>query len=174
MCNCMCNATNTDCPLFCHPKCGYPIFCPGEQPRFVEPQFFVGQLANCGIEESQLRRFFDDAKEIFHDTGMPMFPCIFHHFCLPFSPICAAAYCSKKRKVRQQADVPSRNLTMHVVKSPLLLYGGSVHVYIGSFATLHNNAANYNGTMCRSFSLQWILDITGSSVTLIIISTSRM
>ena len=40
----------------------------------------------------------DDTAEIFHETGMPMIPCLFHHFCLPFSPICAAMYCANKRK----------------------------------------------------------------------------
>ena len=39
-----------------------------------------------------------EVEKICNDTGMPMFPCLLHHFCIPFSPICAAMYCSSRRK----------------------------------------------------------------------------
>ena len=78
-------------------QCGYPICCPGIQPKFVEISFFPSQVSEI---EDDLRKLFEDAKEVFQETGMPMFPCIFHHFCLPFSPICALYYCMSQRKSR--------------------------------------------------------------------------
>jgi len=78
-------------------QCGYPICCPGEQPHFKLPRFSSKTLRDSGIQ-AELEQLFASADEIYYDTGMPMFPCICHHFCLPFSPICAAAYCTAKRK----------------------------------------------------------------------------
>ena len=51
----------------------------------------------------------EDVAKIFHETGMPMLPCLFHHFCLPFSPICAAMYCANQRKSRLEDLVKDFN-----------------------------------------------------------------
>ena len=50
--------------------------------------------------EADIRELMEDTAKIFHETGMPMLPCLLHHFCLPFSPICAAMYCANQRKSR--------------------------------------------------------------------------
>ena len=76
--------------------CGYPLCCPGRQPRYVQPQFYPSAITNLGIEKA-LRIFFKDIKQVFHRTGMPMLPFFCHHFCLPFSPFCASALCSNMR-----------------------------------------------------------------------------
>ena len=78
-------------------QCGYPICFPGNQPKFVEISFFPSQVSEI---EDDLRKLFEDAKEVFQETGIPMFPCILHHFCLPLSPICALSYCMSQRKSR--------------------------------------------------------------------------
>ena len=54
-------------------ECGYPICCPGNQPKFVEISFFPSQVSEI---EDDLRKLFEDAKEVFQETGMPPFPCI--------------------------------------------------------------------------------------------------
>ena len=54
-------------------------------------------MTDLGIEY-ELKQFMQACDDIFHKTGMPMFPCLCHHFCLPFSPVCAALYCASKRK----------------------------------------------------------------------------
>lgn len=54
-------------------------------------------ITNCGIEK-ELRKFMDDAGDVYHKTGMPLFPCIFGHFCVPFGPICLLLHCMNKRK----------------------------------------------------------------------------
>ena len=87
-------------------QCGYPVCCPGNQPKFVEVSFFPSQVSEI---EDDLRKLFEDAKEVFHETGMPMFPCLLHHFCLPFSPICAMFYCMSQRKSRLDELIQSFN-----------------------------------------------------------------
>ena len=69
------------------------------QPKFVEINFFPTSLTDMGIEQD-LREFMEEAEKIYHETGMPMYPCVFHHFCLPFSPFCAIMYCTSRRKSR--------------------------------------------------------------------------
>ena len=80
-------------------QCGYPICCPGNQPKFQEVNFFPTSISHLNME-ADIRELMDDTAKIFHETGMPMLPCLFHHFCLPFSPICAAMYCANQRKSR--------------------------------------------------------------------------
>ena len=63
----------------------------------MDVKFFPVSLGRLEIEED-LRNFMTEVENIYRETGMPMFPCIFHHFCLPFSPICAAMYCASQRK----------------------------------------------------------------------------
>ena len=59
--------------------------------------------------ESDLREFIKDTAEIYHDTGMPMLPCVLHHFCLPFSPACAACYFVGRRKSKLEDLVKDFN-----------------------------------------------------------------
>jgi len=80
-------------------QCGYPICCPGNQPHFKPMPFFPENLQPLGVE-NDLKEVMSEIDVAFHETGMPMFPCICHHFCLPFSPICAAFYCQGQRKSR--------------------------------------------------------------------------
>ena len=107
-------------------QCGYPLCCPGDQPKFV-PNPFPSQAAQAA--DVQLGTFFSESEEIFHETGMPMFPCMLHHFCLPFrykqrgsnlskstlnviySPICAMMYCANKRKSRLEELIKEWNET---------------------------------------------------------------
>ena len=89
-------------------QCGYPICCPGNQPKFVEVNFFPTSLTDMGIE-NDLREFFEGAEKIFHETGMPMFPCILHHFCLPFSPVCATMYFANQRKSKLEELIKDFN-----------------------------------------------------------------
>lgn len=78
-------------------QCGYPLCCPGNQPKFRKPAF-PNDYINYHLDMwPDMEEFILESGEIFHKTGMPMFPCLCHHFCLPFSPICAAAYCAKRR-----------------------------------------------------------------------------
>ena len=44
------------------------------------------------------RSFVTDINDVYHRTGMPPLPCMFHHMCLPFSPICAIFICAYRRK----------------------------------------------------------------------------
>jgi len=78
-------------------QCGYPICCPGDQPHFQPVPFLPENIQTLNIE-SDVKQVMGEIDGIFHNTGMPMFPCILHHFCLPFSPICAAFYCLSQRK----------------------------------------------------------------------------
>ena len=80
-------------------QCGYPICCPGNQPKFQEVNFFPTSISHLNME-ADIRELMEDTAKIFHETGMPMLPCLLHHFCLPFSPICAAMYCANQRKSR--------------------------------------------------------------------------
>ena len=41
--------------------CGYPICCPGNQPKFEEVDFFPRQVKDLGIEDD-LRKLFEEAK----------------------------------------------------------------------------------------------------------------
>ena len=106
-------------------QCGYPICCPGNQPNFVEVSFFPSQISEI---EDDLRKFFDDAKEAFHETGMPMFPCIFHHFCLPFSPICAMSYCKSQRKSRLDELIQNFNHRIANPKGILICWNSDYHL----------------------------------------------
>lgn len=89
-------------------QCGYPLCCPGKQPKFVDVEFFPTSIRDMGLEQD-LREFMEETEEIYHDTGMPMFPCTLHHFCLPFSPICALLYCMSKRKSKLEDIVKEFN-----------------------------------------------------------------
>lgn len=79
-------------------QCGYPICCPGNQPKFIPPAFPNSYIDGHLGMWPELKEFMSDAAEIFRVTGMPMCPCIAHHFCIPFSPVCAMLYFAKKRK----------------------------------------------------------------------------
>ena len=78
--------------------CGYPMCCPGKQPKFVRPPFPNRYIQNNLQLWDDLEDFMLESEEIFHKTGIPGCPCAFHHFCLPFSPFCAMYYCSWRRK----------------------------------------------------------------------------
>ena len=105
-------------------QCGYPICCPGtnhlfltklafksltldfirinhfaagNQPHIKKPEFYPESLVTLDLAD-KVNELCQEMDEIFHSTGMPMFPCLLHHFCLPFSPICAAAYCGQRRR----------------------------------------------------------------------------
>ena len=70
--------------------------------------FFPTSLSEMDMEQD-LRAFIDETEKIFSETGMPMFPCLLHHFCLPFSPICAMMYCANQRKSRLEELVKDFN-----------------------------------------------------------------
>ena len=89
-------------------QCGYPICCPGNQPKFIEVNFFPTSLTDMGIE-NDLREFFEESEKIFYETGMPMFPCVLHHFCLPFSPFCAMMYFANQRKSKLEELIKDFN-----------------------------------------------------------------
>jgi hypothetical protein len=74
----------------------------------MDVNFFPTQLTSLNLEED-LREMMSKTGEIFHDTGMPMFPCLLHHFCLPFSPVCAIFYCAKRRKTRLEELVQQKS-----------------------------------------------------------------
>jgi len=78
-------------------QCGYPICCQGNQPHIKKPEFYPESLVTLDLAD-KVNELCEEMDEIFHSTGMPMFPCLLHHFCLPFSPICAAAYCGQRRR----------------------------------------------------------------------------
>ena len=59
--------------------------------------------------EHEIRQFMEDAEKIYQQTGMPLCPCLCCHFCIPFSPVCAMAYCSYRRKSRLQNLVKAFN-----------------------------------------------------------------
>ena len=59
--------------------------------------------------EHEIRQFMEDAEKIYQQTGMPLCPCLCCHFCIPFSPVCAIAYCSYRRKSRLQNLVKAFN-----------------------------------------------------------------
>ena len=59
--------------------------------------------------EQDLRDFIEGTEKIFSETGMPMFPCLLHHFCLPFSPVCAMMYFMNQRKSRLEELVKDFN-----------------------------------------------------------------
>ena len=78
------------------------------QPKLVDIIFFPTIITNLGIEK-ELREFMTEVEKAFHETGMPMFPCFLHHFCLPFSPICAMLYCASQRKSKLEELVQNFN-----------------------------------------------------------------
>jgi len=45
-------------------------------------------------EFTRIKKEIDD---IFDTTVWPIFPCLFTHFCIPFSPVCAYFYCGSRR-----------------------------------------------------------------------------
>ena len=54
-------------------------------------------MSKLGIEH-ELKAFMKECEDVFHSTGMPMCPCMCHHFCIPFSPVCAMFICAARRK----------------------------------------------------------------------------
>ena len=79
--------------------CGCPGCCPGKQPKFKDISFFPSQLSEI---ENELRKLFEDVKEVYHETGFPPDPCVYFNFlpCLLCTPICALYYCMSQRKSR--------------------------------------------------------------------------
>ena len=59
--------------------------------------------------ENEIRQFMEDVEKIYHQTGMPLFPCVCCHLCLPCSPFCAMAYCSYRRISRFENLVKAFN-----------------------------------------------------------------
>lgn len=88
--------------------CGLPFCCPGDQPKFVQVQFFPSNLQALQLEE-QVTQFMQEADEIYHSTGMPMCPCMICHFCIPFSPVCAMIICAQRRKSKLDQLVKDYN-----------------------------------------------------------------
>ena len=66
---------------------GYPICCPGTQPRFQFTAYNAVKespnVAKAKVEPERLEQALRDIDEVYHKTGMPMIPCILHHFCFP-------------------------------------------------------------------------------------------
>lgn len=44
-------------------ECGYPICCPGDQPKFIRPQFESQAVAEIGLA-SQLEEFFEESEKV--------------------------------------------------------------------------------------------------------------
>jgi len=61
------------------------------------PPFFPSALQGY-ITNDDLLDFIDDVNGVYKRTVCPMFPLIFLHFCLPFSPICFASCAASNRK----------------------------------------------------------------------------
>ena len=50
-------------------QCGYPICCPGDQPKIKEPEFPLEIVARLGIKD-ELAKMFSGIETAFHDTGI--------------------------------------------------------------------------------------------------------
>ncbi len=57
------------------------------------------QVTNLGIQ-CELKDLMTKCEFIFRETGLPALPCLFHHLCIPCSPVCAANHCRNQRKMR--------------------------------------------------------------------------
>ena len=88
---------------------GYPIWCPGDQPKLVHPPFPNPYVKDVLEVHEELEQFREDVNEVFHQTGAPPFPLILHHFCLPFSPFCCMFHCKSKRRTGLEELITSWN-----------------------------------------------------------------
>lgn len=58
--------------------------------------------------------FFSFLFPLFLDTHAPPFPCIFTHFCIPFSPVCFILYRAKQRQTRLNALFAAENTRLNL------------------------------------------------------------
>lgn len=84
-------------------QCGIVFCCPGRAARVDLPLNIIPAELQGLFTTDELSSFVSSVNQAYQDTIMPIIPCIFTHFCLPFSPVCALLYCQSKR--RQLLDV---------------------------------------------------------------------
>ncbi len=75
-----------------------------------------------------------NCNEIFHKTGMPFFPCFFHHLCIPFSPICALDYFSKKRVSQLEEAVNAFNKEIARPKGVFVMWNRDFYNFLSRSA----------------------------------------
>ena len=78
-------------------KCGYPICCPGDQPKFVTPSFYSSEVMEL-VPTEDLDKFFTAVSDLMVETGAPLFPLLLQVFCLPFWPPCIFVACARRRR----------------------------------------------------------------------------
>ena len=107
--------------------CGCPGCCPGKQPKFKDISFFPSQLSEI---ENELRKLFEDFKEVYHETGFPPDPCVYLNFlpCLLFTPLCAVYYCMSQRKSRLDELIQNFNHRIANPKGILICWNSDYHL----------------------------------------------
>ena len=93
-------------------QCGCPGCCPGNQPKFGDISFFPSQLSEI---ENDLRKLFEDVKEVYHETGFPQCPCVIC-FSLVLIPVCVLCFCVSKRKSRLDELIQNFNHSIGMFK----------------------------------------------------------
>eukprot|EP00742_Colponemidia_sp_Colp-10_P005280 GILJ01005640.1.p1 GENE.GILJ01005640.1~~GILJ01005640.1.p1 ORF type:complete len:233 (+),score=25.36 GILJ01005640.1:147-845(+) len=77
--------------------CGCPILCVGETLQAVQNDLFLPPELKGVYSLDEFKHFTNEVNHTLHNTHWPIMPCIFTHFCIPFSPVCAMMCCSSRR-----------------------------------------------------------------------------
>eukprot|EP00743_Colponemidia_sp_Colp-15_P013225 GILK01015284.1.p1 GENE.GILK01015284.1~~GILK01015284.1.p1 ORF type:complete len:258 (+),score=22.09 GILK01015284.1:29-802(+) len=77
--------------------CGCPVLCVGDTLQVQQNDMFLAPELSGIYSLEDFKRFANEMNVTLHNTLWPVLPCLFTHFCIPFSPICAMAYCNSKR-----------------------------------------------------------------------------
>jgi hypothetical protein len=84
-------------------QCGCPIGCKGQAMACNFVPHFIPDELNEIMTLQEFTEFVAEIDKALQDTHLPMMPCLFGHFCIPFSPICAMMYCQAQRSKRIDA-----------------------------------------------------------------------
>mmetsp|Transcript_8064 Transcript_8064/g.13419 ORF Transcript_8064/g.13419 Transcript_8064/m.13419 type:complete len:230 (-) Transcript_8064:50-739(-) len=90
-------------------QCGVVLCCPGEAMQISFNKHQLPAELQGRLDMHEVSQFVDAAQKVLNLTVMPMFPCIFTHFCIPFSPVCALYYCQGERQKRLRQIVDEHN-----------------------------------------------------------------
>ena len=123
------------------------------QPKFKNRPFFPAKVSDLDIGH-ELKSLMAKCDGIFHATGMPMVPCVFHHFCLPFSPICAMAYCASRQKSQLDEVVRQFNEEVATPRGIFVMWNSDFYSWLsggakpGSRKKLASHRAGYCTVYC--------------------------
>lgn len=90
-------------------SCGCPRCCPGSSIEVNLSTEFLPNELHGFYHHSDFKAFVSAINHVLDETHWPVFPCMFTHFCIPFSPVCAMGYCSSQRKKGVEKLVKEEN-----------------------------------------------------------------